>query len=565
MLALAIRTGFQTTKGDLVRSILYPRPNKFRFYVDSMRFVGVMAIIAFLGFAASLPAQIAEGTETVDIVDKSLDLITITVPPALPMALTVGTIYAISRLQKSRIFCISQPRVNVSGRVNLFVFDKTGTLTDEGLEVHGFRPVEAHTRTHTAFCPFVHEPREIVDNSEFKGDLSLHAQEEDPRLVYAEEEKGANQEMGGSAYTAEEIVNQHMERTTKRLQQQFVAAMASCHCITRVEGRLIGDPLDVKLFESTKWSLEEGEECAQFDTVALGMVSPPTDEGEAAPPANESILSASGVVHRMRLALIRRFEFLAEKQRMSVLVRNLATQQTIGFVKGSPEKIRELSRPETVPANFHEILQIYTQGGYRVIAVAAKSIAVNFVQAQRLKRETVESDLTFLGLVVMENKLKAASARTIQTLQDAQIKTLMATGDNGLTAIAVGRDCGIINCEVPAYLGDLEETAEGRTRLVWTNVEQAKQHLEFSTLKIGQAPEVMKNYDEPNQKRNTDCSQISELSQMEDFPEIETPWDRHDDLNDFELAITGRAFNFLCDSLKEDELAGHGKNMFITA
>ena len=52
---------------------------------------------------------------------------------------------------------------------------------------------------------------------------------------------------------------------------------------------------------------------------------------------------------------------------------------------------------------------------------------------------------------------------------------------------------------------------------------------------------------------------------MEDFPEIETPWDRHDDFNDFELAITGRAFNFLCDSLKEDELAEHGKNMFITA
>ena len=31
----------------------------------------------------------------------------------------------------------------------------------------------------------------------------------------------------------------------------------------------------------------------------------------------------------------------------------------------------------------------------------------------------------------------------------------MATGDNSLTAIAVGKECGIINSEVPVFLGDL--------------------------------------------------------------------------------------------------------------
>jgi len=31
----------------------------------------------------------------------------------------------------------------------------------------------------------------------------------------------------------------------------------------------------------------------------------------------------------------------------------------------------------------------------------------------------------------------------------------MATGDNGLTAIAVGKECGIINNEVPVFLGDV--------------------------------------------------------------------------------------------------------------
>lgn len=53
-IAMVVRTGFNTTKGSLVRSMLFPRPNKFRFYRDSFRFIGVMAIIAGLGFCISI-------------------------------------------------------------------------------------------------------------------------------------------------------------------------------------------------------------------------------------------------------------------------------------------------------------------------------------------------------------------------------------------------------------------------------------------------------------------------------------------------------------------------------
>jgi cation-transporting ATPase 13A2 len=131
-----------TTKGNLVRDILYPKPTKFKFYRDSLYFVGGMAIIAVLGFCATLKFMIAFGYRPAEIIDRSLDLITITVPPALPAAMTVGTVFALSRLKKKKIFCISPPRVNISGRVNLMVFDKTGTLTEDGLQVYGFRGIE---------------------------------------------------------------------------------------------------------------------------------------------------------------------------------------------------------------------------------------------------------------------------------------------------------------------------------------------------------------------------------------------------------------------------------------
>jgi cation-transporting ATPase 13A2 len=141
VLGLVIRTAFLTTKGNLVRDILYPRPSKFKFYRDSMIFVAAMAVLAVVGFCFTLPVMIAQDYHFLEILDRSLDLITITVPPALPAAMTIGTVFAINRLKQKKIFCISPPRVNVSGRVNVMVFDKTGTLTEEGLEVYGFRGV----------------------------------------------------------------------------------------------------------------------------------------------------------------------------------------------------------------------------------------------------------------------------------------------------------------------------------------------------------------------------------------------------------------------------------------
>lgn len=66
-----------------------------------MIFVGVMAILAVLGFCVSIKFLIESGHKPVDIVKKSLDLITITVPPILPSAMTIGTVYSIQRLKKS--------------------------------------------------------------------------------------------------------------------------------------------------------------------------------------------------------------------------------------------------------------------------------------------------------------------------------------------------------------------------------------------------------------------------------------------------------------------------------
>jgi cation-transporting ATPase 13A3/4/5 len=62
------------------------------------------------------------------IVLRTLDIITIVVPPALPAAMTAGTVYSQNRLKKLGIFCISPTKINVCGKVKLVCFDKVCTL-----------------------------------------------------------------------------------------------------------------------------------------------------------------------------------------------------------------------------------------------------------------------------------------------------------------------------------------------------------------------------------------------------------------------------------------------------
>ena len=130
VLAIVARTGFDTARGDLIRSILFPKPMDFKFYRDSMRFIFLLFCIATVGMVYCVYVYVKRGSIASTIIKRCLDIITIVVPPALPAAMTVGTYYAQNRLRKASIFCISPQRINVCGKMKLVCFDKTGTLTE---------------------------------------------------------------------------------------------------------------------------------------------------------------------------------------------------------------------------------------------------------------------------------------------------------------------------------------------------------------------------------------------------------------------------------------------------
>ena len=122
----------------------------------------------------------------------------------------------------------------MAGQIQTFVFDKTGTLTEEGLSVLGMRPTGTtklnigndKTKEQTIFTTFEQEAK----------NLSV---------------------VPGPWWLGDNAASNRSLNTTL-----FLEGMASCTAITYVNGQLVGDPLDVKMFEATGWTLDETDQRA---------------------------------------------------------------------------------------------------------------------------------------------------------------------------------------------------------------------------------------------------------------------------------------------------------------
>ncbi len=431
-LAMVLRTGFNTTKGSLVRSMLFPKPSGFKFYRDSFRYISVMACIALLGFVASFINFVRLGLEWHLIVVRALDLITIVVPPALPATLTIGTNFALSRLRSKQIFCISPQRVNVGGKLDIMCFDKTGTLTEDGLDVLGVRVVD-----HSA--------------NRFRDMIT------DPSLLVP-------------ARSPQRSANRSAISSYDDARRAALFTMATCHSLRSVDGELVGDPLDLKMFEFTNWTFEEGTQNVSRDQndhenqggLAPSVARPPPDavyDLDMRPSGSNGRGGGSHAATEtpFELGVVRSFEFVSQLRRASVVARVFGQISGDVYVKGAPECMREICRPASLPADYDDLLSSYTHKGYRVIGFATKHIPkLSWVRAQKMKREDAESGLDFVGFIIFENKLKPTTKAVLDELLQSNIGVVMVTGDNILTAISVARECGLISktahCFVPHFL-----------------------------------------------------------------------------------------------------------------
>jgi magnesium-transporting ATPase (P-type) len=168
-------------------------------------------------------------------------------------------------------------------------------------------------------------------------------------------------------------------------------------------------------------------------------------------------------------------------------------------------------------------------------------------------RDEVESGLQFLGFLIMQNKLKPVTSGVIEQLNHANIRTIMATGDNVLTAISVGRECKIIDPHSEVFLGEVR-TFNGIDKVFWKSTKNANRSLNEQSLDL-----IDENGRQVQDKHESNRGDIERREQNEqsindivDIAEEDDPWLHPPER--YSIALTGKAFDILLNDPKNEHI-----------
>jgi len=383
-MAVIVKTGFETSQGSLVRTMIYSTERVSANNVEALLFILFLLIFAIAASWYVWQEGVAKDRKRSKLLLDCVLIITSVVPPELPMELSLAVNTSLAALSKYAIFCTEPFRIPYAGRVDIACFDKTGTLTGEDLVVDGI------------------------------AGLAL-------------DDKNAKKEKDGA----------HSKLTSVlEAGQQTTLVLATAHALVKLdEGDIVGDPMEKATLTSLGWTL------GRSDT----LHGRPTTSGKGNSSSEVVQIKrrfqfSSSLKRQSSVATALTTDRLTGKKARGTFVGVKGAPETIRkMLTKTPPNYEETFKYFT--RNGGRVLAL----AYRYLSTD-NELGQNKIN--NLKREEVEADLTFAGFLVLQCPLKDDAMSAVRMLNESSHRCVMITGDNPLTAVHVARKVEIIDREV---------------------------------------------------------------------------------------------------------------------
>ena len=384
-LAIVVKTGFETSQGSLVRTMIFSTERVSADNAEALLFILFLLMFAIAASWYVWVEGVANDRKRSKLLLDCVMIITSVVPPELPMELSLAVNTSLAALSRYAIFCTEPFRIPFAGRVDVACFDKTGTLTGEDLVVDGIAGLKL-------------------------------------------DDKNAKTEKDGAHSSLTPVM---------QVGQQTTLVLATAHALVRLdEGEIVGDPMEKATLASLGWSLGRKDTLTGRST-AVGKGN--TAGGEIVQ-IKRRFQFSSALKRQSSIATVLLTDRSTNKKTRGTFVGVKGAPETIRtMLTNIPPNYEETFKYFT--RNGGRVLAL----GYKYLS-ADSELGQNRIN--NISREEVESDLTFAGFLVLQCPLKDDAISSVRQLNESSHRCVMITGDNPLTAVHVARQVEIIDRDV---------------------------------------------------------------------------------------------------------------------